>query len=166
MVNQTIDGFKDTNGEITLENLKKIIPYKEPFIFVDKVVSLTESQVIAEKKVSKDEPALAGHFVDFPIMPGALLVEGLGQTGTLLVRYNLENHETKDVLAYKIKEVEFKHPVFPGMTIRYEIAKLFCDERGAILRGKIFSKEIYIAQALFVLAIVDKQEFRGKYTCT
>ena len=159
-----INEMKNEKGELDTENIKKIIPYDIPFLFVDKVLSLSNSRIVAVKELSGKEDFFNGHFVDFPIMPGALTVEGLGQASTLLVRSNIPNHQEKDVLAYKLKDVKFMYPIFPHDTIRYEIDLIAQDERGAVLQGKVFVKESLVAEALLMLAIVNKAEFRAKYS--
>lgn len=156
--------LKNSNGEIDVEGIKKIIPYNEHFLFIDKVLSLTNNKIVAVKTVTGKEDFLKGHFVGFPILPGALTVEGLGQTSTLLVRSNIPNHHEKDILAYKLKEVKFTAPIFPGSEVRFEIDLISQDERGAILQGKAFVKELLVAEALIMLAIVNKEEFRSKYS--
>jgi len=156
--------LKNSNGEIDLECIKKIIPYNEHFLFIDKVLSLTKDKIVAVKTVTGKEDFLKGHFVGFPIMPGALTVEGLGQASTLLVRSNIPNHHEKDILAYKLKEVKFTAPIFPGSEVRFEIDLIAQDERGAILQSKVFVKELLVAEALIMLAIVNKEEFRSKYS--
>ena len=150
-------------GEIEKEGIKKIIPYKEPFLFIDKIMSLSNNRIAAIKGLTGDEEFFKGHFVDFPIMPGALTVEGLGQVSTLLIRSNLPNHQEKDVLAYKLKEVKFMAPIFPGDTIKFVVDLIAQDERGAILQGKAFVKDNLVAEALLMLAIVNKSEFRARY---
>ena len=157
-----IDSLKDSNGCLDFDSIKKVIPYDKPFIFVDKILNLEKGSIVGIKKIRADEEFFKGHFVDFPIMPGALMIEGLGQTATLLVRYNLPNHQEKDILAYKIKEASFTSPVFPGMEIRYEANLIAYDERGAVINGKIYSGNHLIANASFIVAIVDKNEFRKK----
>jgi len=156
--------YKNDKGEIEMENIMKIIPYNEHFLFVDKVLSLTPNKIVAVKDITGKEDFLKGHFVDFPIMPGALTVEGMGQAATLLARSNIINHQTKDVLAHKLKEVKFLAPIFPGSQLRYEIDLIAQDERGAIFQGKSFVKENLVAEALFVVAIVDKSDFRTKFS--
>ncbi|MBI2646966.1 beta-hydroxyacyl-ACP dehydratase [Candidatus Woesearchaeota archaeon] len=145
-------------------DIKKIIPYDEPFLFLDKVISLTNNKIIATKYLSGNEDFFKGHFVDFPIMPGALTVEGIGQAATLLVRSNIANHQEKDILAYKLKEVKFIAPIFPGDQIKFEIDLIAQDERGAILKGKASVEDVLVAEALLMVAIVNKAEFRAKYT--
>jgi len=157
-----IDSLKDSNGCLDFDSIKKVIPYDKPFIFVDKILNLEKGSIVGIKKIRADEEFFKGHFVDFPIMPGALMIEGLGQTATLLIRYNLLNHQEKDILAYKIKEASFTSPVFPGMEIRYEANLIAYDEREAVINGKIYSGNHLIANASFIVAIVDKNEFRKK----
>ena len=155
--------FKDDKGEIDKENIKKIIPYNEHFLFIDRVIYLSEDKIIATKRLSVNEDFLKGHFVGFPIMPGALTVEGLGQASTLLARSNISNHQEKDVLAFRLKEVKFSAPILPGDEIIFEANLIAQDDRGAILQGKAFVKDNMVAEALIMLAIVDRSEFRAKF---
>lgn len=159
-----INKLKNVKGEIETEGIKKIIPYDEPFLFVDKVLSLDNNKIIAVKEFKGSEDFYKGHFVDFPITPGALTVESIGQAATLLVRSNIPNHQEKDVLAYKLKEVKFIAPILPPAQVRFEVELIAQDERGAILQGKAFVKDNLVAEALLMLAIVNKEEFRAKYS--
>ena len=127
---KNIDDLKDEKGCLDMNALKQIIPYDYPFLMIDRVELLEKDKIVAIKNVSANEEFFKGHFAGFPIMPGALIIEGMGQAATLLIRYNLENHYEKDVLAYKIKDAKFKEPVFPGMQLKYELALMGQDERG------------------------------------
>ena len=159
-----INDLMDDKGEIGKDGIKKIIPYQEPFLFIDKVISLSNDRIVAIKNLTGNEDFFKGHFVGFPIMPGALTVEGMGQAATLLARSNIPNHHEKDVLAYKLKEVKFMAPILPPAQVRFEIDLIAQDERGAIIQGKSFIKENLVAEALLMLTIVNKAEFRAKYT--
>jgi len=158
-----INETKNSKAEIDLEGIKKIIPYDAPFLFLDKIISLTNNKLVATKYLSGKEDFFKGHFVGFPIMPGALTVEGMGQASTLLVRSNIPNHQEKDILAYKLKEVKFMAPILPGSQIKFEVNLISQDERGAILQGKAYVKEEIVADALIMLAIVNRADFRAKY---
>lgn len=155
---------RNGQGEIEKEDIMKIIPYNEHFLMIDNVISLSNNKIVATKSVTGKEDFLKGHFVDFPIMPGALTVEGMGQAATLLARANIPNHKEKDVLAYKLKEVKFSAPIFPGHEVRYELDLIAQDERGAILQGKAFVQNNLVAEALIMLAIVNKSDFRTKFS--
>ena len=161
---QEIDSFKDKNGSISRENIKKIIPYEDPFLMIDYVSSLSKKEIVATKEVRADEPYLKGHFKDFPIMPGALIVEGLGQAATLLIRYNLPNHEEKDVLAYKIGGAKFFRPTFPGHTLTFKAKLMLMFKKVAFVNGWAFRNEKLVSKVKMVLAIVDKKQFRERYS--
>src|SRR3989338_9857886 len=151
--------YKNDKGEIETGNVMKIIPYNEHFLFVDKVLSLTPNRIVAVKDITGKEDFLKGHFVDFPIMPGALTVEGMGQAATLLARSNILNHQNKEILAHKLKEVKFIAPIIPPTQVRFEMDLITQDERGAILQGKAYVKEVLVAEALLMLAIVNRADF-------
>ena len=161
---KSIDEMKNEKGELDMNAIKQIIPYEHPFLMIDKVLSLDKNKIVALKNISADEWFVKGHFSGFPIMPGALIIEGLGQAATLLVRYNLEEHYTKDVLAFKIKEAKFSAPAFPGDQLKYEAALMGQDDRGAMLQGKVICNEKVIAEAMLMLAVVDKKEFRSQHS--
>lgn len=161
---QEIDQLKDENGGISRENIKKIIPYEDPFLFIDYVSKLTKKEIVATKEVKANEFYLKGHFKDFPIMPGALIVEGLGQAATLLVRYNIPDHQEKDILAYKIKSAKFFRPTFPGHTLTFKAKLTFMLRKVAFVNGEIFRNEKLVSKVKMVLAIVDKKQFRGRYS--
>ncbi|HII68353.1 TPA: beta-hydroxyacyl-ACP dehydratase [Candidatus Woesearchaeota archaeon] len=161
---QSIDNLKKSDGSLDKEAIRKIIPYDEPFLFIDRVTMLDKKKLVAEKTVSPNESYFKGHFRGFPIMPGALIVEGMGQAATLLVRYNLDNHETKDVLAHKIKDARFKAPTFPGAKLTFEIELVGMDEKGAMLNASASHSGIRAAEATIMLAIVDRREFRSKFS--
>jgi 3-hydroxyacyl-[acyl-carrier-protein] dehydratase len=159
----SIDEFKDENGEIDSEGIKKIIPYDSPFLMIDRVLSLKKRRIVAIKKVDRGEYYFRGHFKDFPIMPGAIIVECLGQAATLLVRYNIKNHKSKDILAYKIRCAKFYRPTFPGQTLRFEARLLFIFKKIAFVKGKVYRSDKMVSKVKMALAIVDKKGFRDRY---
>jgi len=161
---KSIDELKNTKGEIDSNAIKQIIPYDYPFLMIDRVLSLDKNKITALKNTTVNEWFFKGHFAGFPIMPGALIVEGLGQAATLLVRYNLDEHYTKEVLAYKIKEAKFSAPAFPGDKLKYEVVLMGKDERGAMLQGKVIIGDKVVAECMLMLAVVDKKEFRSQHS--
>ena len=161
---KTIDELKNDKGELDHNAIKQVIPYEIPFLMFDKVLELKKDKIVAIKHVSANDPNLNGHFRGFPIMPGALIIEGMGQAGTLLVRYNLENHWEKEVLAYKIKDAKFKEPIFPGQTLKYEIALMGLEDRGGMLTAVASVDGKNVAECQMMLAVVDRKEFRAKHS--
>ena len=159
-----IDDYKNEKGEIDASSIKQIIPYDYPFLMIDRVLSIDEKKIVAIKNVSFNENYFRGHFVNFPIFPGALCVEGMGQAATLLLRYNTENHHEKDCLAYKIKDAKFSEPIFPGSVVRYEAVLIGKDDRGGLFQTKAFGNDSIVAEATLTIALVDKKTWRGKYS--
>lgn len=160
----SIDSYKNELGEIERENIKKIIPYEDSFLYIDKVLQLDKKKIIATKDVRNDEYWVKGHFANFPIMPGALIIEGLGQAATMLIRYNIENHEQKDILAYKIKSAKFFRPTFPGHKLRFEVRLRFKFKMLWFVKGTAYRGEKEVSKVKMVLAAVDKDKFRGRYS--
>ncbi|MBI2138969.1 beta-hydroxyacyl-ACP dehydratase [Candidatus Woesearchaeota archaeon] len=158
-----IDKLKNEQGELSRESIMKVIPYNDHFLFIDKVLRLEKEAITATKYCDPDADYFKGHFAGFPIMPGALIIEGMGQAGTLLVRYSIEHHEEKDILAYKISEAKFNAPAFPGDTITFELKLLGKDDRGALLAGTALINGKQVAEARMMLAVVNKKEFRAKH---
>lgn len=101
----------------TLEDIKRRLPHRSPFLLVDKIISLDESTVVGIKNVTFNEPFFPGHFPDEPIMPGVLLVEALAQCGGILVLSRLDEPEKYSTYFLKIDRLKFKHKVVPGDTV-------------------------------------------------
>jgi len=117
------------------EELEAILPHRDPFLMIDEVIELEPGKrAVARKTVRADEWYLAGHFPGRPIMPGVLMVEGLAQTGAVIV-LTVEENRGKMVLFGGIDDVRFKRVVEPGDTLEY-----VCElelMRGPVGRGKI-----------------------------
>ncbi len=156
-----IDGLRSHDGSLSRDAIIRAIPYNESFLFIDRITHLDEKSVVAELDVHADLPYLRGHFVDFPVMPGALMAEGVGQAGSLLIRYNLENPATKDILICRIEDARFKSHVVPGSTLTYQVTLGSMNRALARLSGEASIGARKIALFKMIVAIVDKETFRA-----
>ena len=102
---------------LSIENIKKLLPHRSPFLLVDKIISIDETTVVGVKNVTFNEPFFQGHFPDEPVMPGVLLVEALAQAGGILVMKNVDEPERYSTYFLKIDKLKFKHKVVPGDTV-------------------------------------------------
>ena len=93
-----------------------MIPHRYPFLLVDRVIELKPNESIrAIKNVTINEPFFQGHFPDYPVMPGVLIVEALAQTGgILIVNSDFSIPNNKIFFFSSIEKMKFRNPVFPG----------------------------------------------------
>ena len=152
------------------EEIKKIIPYKEPFLFVDEVTEIKENEIFGFYQTSKDDYYFEGHFVDFKIMPGVLVVEAMAQLSTILLRQKIgENHKDYHFLAYDVKSVQFLKPIFPGdkIEMRAEILAIYqipnSEMKIARVKSQAFVENDLKCEARFSVVIIKKEDFEKKY---
>ncbi|MCP6719573.1 MAG: 3-hydroxyacyl-[acyl-carrier-protein] dehydratase FabZ [Patescibacteria group bacterium] len=145
------------------EQIKKIIPYDDPFLWVDEIESINEDTIIGHRQTSLEDSYFRGHFVDFPIMPGVLVIEGIAQTGTILLRKKIgEDHKNKHILAYQVEKANFYQPIFPGDKIEYRVKLLnFDNSKIASFEGEALVGENKKCQVKFLTAVVDKKQFKS-----
>ncbi|NWK83345.1 3-hydroxyacyl-ACP dehydratase FabZ [Staphylococcus sp. GSSP0090] len=113
--------------------IKEIIPHRQPFLLIDRVVEYeVGTRCVAIKQVSGNEPFFQGHFPEYAVMPGVLITEALAQTGAVAI---LNSEENKGKLAFfaGIDKCRFKKQVTPGDTLRLEVE--ITKMRGPIGKG-------------------------------
>jgi 3-hydroxyacyl-[acyl-carrier-protein] dehydratase len=106
---------------LTTQEIMAIIPHRYPFLLIDRILELEPGRrAVGEKLVTIGEPFFQGHFPDFPIMPGVLIVEALAQTACVAA-LSVPEYQGKIGLFAGIDSARFKRPVRPGDTLRLEI---------------------------------------------
>jgi 3-hydroxyacyl-[acyl-carrier-protein] dehydratase len=152
------------------EEIKKIIPYQDPFLFVDGVEEIKENKISGFYQTSKEDYYFKGHFVDFKIMPGVLIVEAMAQLSTILLRKKIgENHKDYHFLAYDVKSVQFLRPIFPGDKIEMEAEILGVypvsnsDVKVARIRARAFVEKDLKCETRFSVVVIKKKDFEERY---
>ena len=136
------------------EDIKKIIPQREPFLMVDEVEEcISGESAIAYKNVNKDEWYFKGHFPGNPIMPGVLICEALAQTGAVAI-LSMEENKGKNALFGGIDKMKFKKMVTPGDRLKLEVKII--KRKGPIGVGEAIASvnEKIVAKGELTFAIV------------
>ena len=118
--------------KIKKEDIKKYLPHREPFLFIDEVLQIKENKEIhAIKLIHEDEHFLKGHFPGNPIFPGVIIIEALGQASGILgfVSMNKTPEEGSIYVLAGVDKVRFRKRVRPGDTIDL-ISKVVGEKRG------------------------------------
>ncbi|MDX1949748.1 MAG: 3-hydroxyacyl-ACP dehydratase FabZ [Rickettsiales bacterium] len=112
-------------SSISLEQIKELIPHRDPILLVDRVEDVVEGEsATGIKLVTPNEPVLAGHFPNHPVYPGVYIVEAMAQTCAILVAYSVAEAKGKIVYFTSIEEAKFRKPVLPNDTLNIKVKKL------------------------------------------
>lgn len=142
----------------TLEDIKKRLPHRYPFLLVDKIITLEESSIVGIKNVTFNESFFQGHFPDEPVMPGVLLVEALAQTGGLLILSSVDEPEKYSTYFLKIDKVKFKSKVVPGDTIILKMELTDIIRRGIVtMFGQAFVGNKLVLEGELTAQVVKKK---------
>ena len=103
-----------------MEQILKAIPHRPPFLFVDKIVELTETRIKTTKEISPEEPFFKGHYPGNPIMPGVLICESIFQTGAILLSSIIGDVSDGIPVLTRVSNARFKNVVKPGALLELE----------------------------------------------
>jgi 3-hydroxyacyl-[acyl-carrier-protein] dehydratase len=148
-------------GELTLdvEQIKRLLPHRAPFLFVERLTAIRAGEsAVGYKAVSYNEPYFQGHFPDFSVMPGVLIVEAMAQTAGALVVHTLGlTSENRVVYFMTIDKARFRRPVKPGDLLRIPVKAL--RRRGPVWKfmGEAFVNDELCAEAEFSAMIRDSR---------
>ena len=142
---------------INIDQIKLMIPHRAPMLLIDRVENVVlGSEATGIKAVSGNEPYFSGHFPDFPVMPGVLIVEALAQTASVMVAATMpEVAKGKLVFFTTIEKAKFRQPVRPGDMVTLHIVK--SAGKGLLWKftGKAKVDDAIVAEADFGAMVVD-----------
>ena len=140
-----------------INDIKKILPHREPFIFIDEIRELGEDYIIGVKYVKKEEDYFRGHFPAEPVMPGVLQLETMAQAGGVLILTTVDNPQDYLTFFMKIDNAKFKKKVTPGDTIIFRLNLISPIRRGLChMHGKGFVNGDIVVEADLLAQIAKK----------
>ncbi len=143
---------------IDINEIKKLLPHRYPFLMVDKVVDIEGTKITGIKNVTVNEPFFQGHFPGQPIMPGVLIIEALAQTSGIRI---LQEEQYKGKTAYfaSMNNVKFRKPVVPGDTLILEVEIVKWKAKIAQVRGVAKVDNDVVAEAEFLISMIDTKDW-------
>ena len=106
---------------LDIQAIREILPHRYPMLLVDSIIELEEERIVGIKNVTVNEPFFVGHFPDFPVMPGVLIIEAMAQVAGVLVLSSIPDRHKKLVLLASVEQAKFRKPVRPGDQLRIEM---------------------------------------------
>ncbi len=142
-----------------INHITKVLPHKFPFLFVDKIIELSDTHVVGVKSVTFNEQFFQGHFPGNPVMPGVLQIEALAQTGGILALNNISDPENYDTYFLKVDKVKFKQIVRPGDTLILKLELLSPIRRGICeMKGTAYVGNKLATEAELVAQLIRKDK--------
>ncbi|MFN0218903.1 MAG: 3-hydroxyacyl-ACP dehydratase FabZ [Hyphomicrobium sp.] len=158
---------KSTTGEALgaadIARVMKLLPHRYPFLMVDRMYDMKgDESCVGVKNVTINEPFFQGHFPQYPVMPGVLIIEGLAQTaGALCVSTIEENYQAELVYFMGIDNAKFRKPVLPGDQLHYHVKKIRNRGRVWRFRGVAMVNGHVVAEAEISAMLADTADAKA-----
>ena len=155
--------LKDNKGDvITLlhNDIIKLIPHRHPFLLIDKVTDIIiNKSITGVKAITFNEPFFAGHFPNYPVMPGVLILESMAQTAACLVSYEDQSLSLNSLVFFTgVEKAKFRKPVKPGHELFLKI-NLITNKRTLYkFNGEAFVQNQLVASSEFSAMLVNQEK--------
>ena len=143
--------------EIDISEVMRLIPHRPPFLLVDRCEDYKPSEsIVGIKCVTMNEPFFVGHFPEYPVMPGVLIIEAIAQSGAVLMSKSLNvNVEGKTILFMSLDNARFRAPVRPGDELRMNVEVLRARRDIYKFKGKATVRGKVAAEVEFAAMVVE-----------
>jgi beta-hydroxyacyl-ACP dehydratase FabZ len=143
-------------SRLDIEAIRDILPHRFPFLLVDRIEELEAERIVGIKNVTVNEPFFVGHFPDYPVMPGVLIVEAMAQVAGVLVLSGIPDRKNKLVLLAGVDGAKFRKPVRPGDQVRIEMKLLKRKTTLAKMSGTASVDGVIVAEAEMFCVLADR----------
>lgn len=141
---------------IDIQGIQELLPHRYPFLLVDRIEEMAEDRVVGIKNVTINEPFFTGHFPDYPVMPGVLIVEAMAQVAGVLVLSYIPDRKSKTILLAGVENARFRKPVRPGDQLRIEMKVLRRKATMAKMAGIATVDGATVAEAEMMCVLTDR----------
>jgi len=141
---------------LNIEEIRDILPHRYPFLLVDRIVEMEPERIVGIKNVSVNEPFFVGHFPEYPVMPGVLIVEAMAQVAGVLVLSQIADRKNKLVLLAGVDSARFRNPVRPGDQLRIEMKLIKRKATLAKMTGIATVDGATVAEAEMFCVLADR----------
>ena len=143
--------------ELNLEDIKKLIPHRNPFLFIEKCTIIERGKIGKSfRTFDENEYFFEGHFPGNPIVPGVVIIEAMAQTAGVVVSENLTKDDNKSVLFMSINKAKFRKPVLPNYRIKFYVEMINNVKNVYKFLGKAYFEDVLVSEAEFTAMITDQ----------
>lgn len=143
---------------LEITDIMSILPHRYPFLLIDRIIEVErKKRIVAIKNVTMNEPYFQGHFPDYPIMPGALVVEAIAQAGGALLLPEVPDRHNKLMVFTGIERAKFRRPVIPGDQLRIDISVLNWKSRAVRMEGRVTVDGKLACEAIVMCQLVPRR---------
>src|ERR1700692_377533 len=140
---------------LDIQAIRDILPHRYPMLLVDAILELEPDRIVGIKNVTVNEPFFVGHFPDFPVMPGVMILEAMAQVAGVLVLSTIPDRHTKLVLLASVEEAKCRKPVLPGDELRIEMKLAKRKATIAKMYGTAMVNGDVVAEANMLCVLTD-----------
>jgi len=141
---------------LDIEEIRKILPHRYPMLLVDRIVELEPDRIVGIKNVTVNEPFFTGHFPDYPVMPGVLIIEAMAQVAGVLVLKEIPDRANKLVFLAGVDNAKFRRPVLPGDRLRIEMKVVKKKASVAKMQGQATVDGNVVAEVEVLCKLADR----------
>ena len=139
------------------KEIKKLIPHRDPFLFVDRCEIIIPGEYGKSEKIfTQEEYFFKGHFPHNPIVPGVIIVEAMAQTAGIVVSYKLRDYGEKSVLFMSVNKAKFRKPILPNDNVSFEVKFVNRVRDVYKFHGFCFKDDLKVSEAEFSAMITYK----------
>jgi 3-hydroxyacyl-[acyl-carrier-protein] dehydratase len=139
-----------------IQAIREILPHRYPMLLVDRIEELEADRIVGIKNITVNEPFFNGHFPDYPVMPGVLILEAMAQVAGVLVLSQIPDRKQKLVLLAGVDGAKFRKPVRPGDQLRIEMKLSKRKTTMAKMSGTASVDGVIVAEAEMLCVLADR----------